>query len=447
MKKHKLTKQFDIYIGPIAESTSRTISFLLFALIVVLGLNIYLLESSPVVNAPGSTGRISSAADKFYCGLCKTESCLPSTRQGIGTCTWDCSVNGTVTQMPPYDVYLSTGDPVDPTACHSVADANLLLCSTCMAATDPNAVPTATPTPTGGATKTVSGCTFSIQTNPQASNNNTCTAGQTSLYVTCPGGNVDQQVPGTCGVQTMPSDPTLASICTQSCGNSAPTATPTPTGTAPTGTPTPTPTPTGAAPTATPTPTPTPSPTPTRIPTATPTPVGPQSNAMVSFLVKLPGIGENTPGGENNNPIQHARSFQLYFYNSSDVIVKQMEVQLTYNGSLYAGTANASSVPLGPYAVRLKSNNSLLAIIPGVITLQKDKTVSTQQITLVTGNIDDNSGYHNVLDIMDYNAMLKCYSGKCTGSEKQQADLNDDGNIDAKDVNILLRAFATRNSN
>ena len=219
----------------------------------------------------------------------------------------------------------------------------------------------------------------------------------------------------------------------------------------PTLTPTASPTPTAgdANPTNSPTPTSTPTLAPTQAPSNTPVPTAAQDygTAHVTFDVLIPGIGGDVWGGENNNPVRHARSFGIHFYNSQDNQIKQQEVTLTYNGSSYVGTATVTGIPMDSYTVRIELNNSLLKVIPGVVKLKNDTTTSTPQVTLVMGNIENSNGYHNVLDILDYNAFLKCFNGPCTGAEKQLSDLNDDDRIDVKDLNILLRGFSSRNSN
>lgn len=232
----------------------------------------------------------------------------------------------------------------------------------------------------------------------------------------------------------------------------SPSSSPTPTGdTNPTNSPTPTAT---ITPTSTPSPTLSPSPSPTSVPTieihpptTTPTASQDYGTAHVTFDVLIPGIGGNVWGGENNNPVRHARSFGIHFYNAQDNQIKQQEVTLTYNGSSYVGTATVTGIPMDSYTVRIELNNSLLKVIPGVVKINNDTTTSTPQVTLVMGNIENSNGYHNVLDILDYNAFLKCFSGPCVGAEKQLSDLNDDDRIDVRDLNILLRGFSSRNSN
>ena len=114
---------------------------------------------------------------------------------------------------------------------------------------------------------------------------------------------------------------------------------------------------------------------------------------------------------------------QHILINAQDNQIKQQEVTLTYNGSSYVGTATVTGIPMDSYTVRIELNNSLLKVIPGVVKLKNDTTTSTPQVTLVMGNIENSNGYHNVLDILDYNAFLKCFNGPCTGADKQLSDL------------------------
>lgn len=168
-------------------------------------------------------------------------------------------------------------------------------------------------------------------------------------------------------------------------------------------------------------------------------------NAAVSISVTLPGISPNTGINDNPVPLHPTRNFDVSLYNDQDELVKTETASLTFNGTSYDGIATFSDIPAGSYVVKVKSDNSLIKAIPGVKKLESDKTVTTSQIALVTGNVDDGSGSKNILDLSDYNALLSCFDNKaCDVKLKLLTDLNDDGKVDSRDFNILLRGFATR---
>ncbi len=53
------------------------------------------------------------------------------------------------------------------------------------------------------------------------------------------------------------------------------------------------------------------------------------------------------------------------------------------------------------------------------------------------------------MNILDYNLLIGCYSdllpaSHCPAAIKPLADLNDDGNVNQFDYNIILKAFLNR---
>lgn len=221
--------------------------------------------------------------------------------------------------------------------------------------------------------------------------------------------------------------------------------TPMGTGSNPTGTATPTPTRT-PTPTGSPTPTPTVTPTPSRSPSGTVTPLPTStSNMNIALDVSLPGISGNPWLGTNTTPIHQTRTFTLQLLDSTGKTVKEIDAPLTFTDGSFKGNVPVSEVPTGNYIIKVRSNNSLYKAIPGVKLLAANTTTTTPQITVVTGNINNTDASLNLLDVLDYNALLSCYNGStCDSSLKQLADLNDDGTVNSKDLNILLRGFAIR---
>lgn len=199
-------------------------------------------------------------------------------------------------------------------------------------------------------------------------------------------------------------------------------------------------------PTASPVPTASPTPIPTSTPIPTPTPTsGPSTGGSVILFATLPGIGTDVTKGENNSPIHPSRSFDVYAVNSQNQVASTTKLIMNYVNGAYTGTASFNNLPNGSYTVKMRSDNSLIKTIPGIYNLSIGDTTNTPSITLVTGDIQSGGSSTNILDIDDYNALLACYSGSnCPDSLKALSDLNDDGVVDEKDLNVLLRGFATR---
>lgn len=166
-------------------------------------------------------------------------------------------------------------------------------------------------------------------------------------------------------------------------------------------------------------------------------------DATLTFKVALPGIGTNTKLGLNNTPKRINRTFYVQFLNENNEIVQEEQVPLTYSSGVYTGELSAI-VPQGSYEIKIASDNSLFKAIPGVIAISSTKTsFNLPTVTLITGNISQANGSLNNLDIFDYNALLSCF-GNNSCKNLSLTDLNDDGIIDSRDFNILLRGFAVQ---
>lgn len=230
----------------------------------------------------------------------------------------------------------------------------------------------------------------------------------------------------------------------------ATTATPTPTNTpVPTGTPVPTPTP---KPTNTPAPTSTPIPTSTPKPTPTPVP----GDTQLAFTLFLHGLGyggdNEKPGAPGNlTPLHPQRTITVTITdtNNNPLPVKQGlitydSVQGNFTGTIDIGNA----ITNGSYNIRVKTDQFLQRLIPGIQTLTTGQVNIVPTASLVAGDIVTN----NQLDIQDYNILIGCYSSdpanhppvSCTPSQQAAADLTDDGFVNGDDYNLFLRELSTQ---
>ncbi len=226
-----------------------------------------------------------------------------------------------------------------------------------------------------------------------------------------------------------------------------PTATPTP---KPTATPTPKPT---STPTPNPTTTPTPKPTttPTPKPTAIPTP----GKTLMAMTVLQDGIGSR---GDNTNPTENSLSnkkpvhttigAETLIYTLNNSLIASGTGTLTYDsasGSYKGNVPISAGFPSGQYIVKVKSTYHLRKQVDGVQTIKEGTTNTVLPVSLVAGDIDNN----NVLNILDYNTLIGCYSDllaavSCTANQKVSSDLNDDGQVNQTDYNLFLRELSTQ---
>lgn len=197
---------------------------------------------------------------------------------------------------------------------------------------------------------------------------------------------------------------------------------------------------------------PTPTPTVTPIPTATPTP----SNTTLNMTVYLDGIGNR---GDNTNPTASSLSNKnpqhktinadISIFTTNNSLIASGTASLTYNQTVgaYSGDVPISTgFPTGYYIMKVRTNTHLTKQIEQIqkITAGTDNIITP--VALVAGDIDNN----NVLNILDYNLLLNCYSDLTAAvdcpslSSKDNADLNDDGKVNQDDYNLFLRELSTQ---
>jgi Mg-chelatase subunit ChlD len=232
-------------------------------------------------------------------------------------------------------------------------------------------------------------------------------------------------------------------------GNIMVPPTPTPT---PTAVPTPTPKPTATPePTATPVPTATPAPTATPMPTAVPTP-GQTSMNLTVYLDGIGDRGDNTnptaDSDSNKTPVHQTINADISIYTTSNYLIASGPGTLTYNSTNGNYTGNvpiSSGFPSGQYVIYVKTDYHLRKQVAGVQTIVSGADNAITPVALVAGDILN----ENVLNILDYNILIGCYSDleaavSCTPAQQVASDLNDDGAVNEIDYNLFLRELSTQ---
>jgi len=199
------------------------------------------------------------------------------------------------------------------------------------------------------------------------------------------------------------------------------------------------------SPTPTNTPTPTPTNTPTPLPTATPTPV-PTTKFSVDLL--LHGLGKagdsaNPGNGGNANLLHTQRSVSIDVFNSQNQLLLSKQGTVTFNptsGSFIGTIDMGTTLTSGLSTVKIKTNQFLKALVPGIQTITVNVTNKLPQTTLISGDINND----NVVNIADYNILIGCYSDflppvACSTGNAAMADLTDDGSVNQFDYNLFLR--------
>lgn len=208
-------------------------------------------------------------------------------------------------------------------------------------------------------------------------------------------------------------------------------------------------------PTKTPTPVYQPTATPGYQPTATPYPVATlaQGQTGVSLTLALHGLGKggdnaNPNGSGTANPLRPQRNVTLDVFNASNAIVKTVQGTVAFDSAsgLFKGTINlGSDLSSGTYTMRVKTDQFLRSLVPGIQNLTSGQTADAPKTAMVNGDINND----NTVNILDYNILTGCYSDlnaavNCAAGDKAKADITDDGSVNFFDYNLFLRELSNR---
>lgn len=204
-----------------------------------------------------------------------------------------------------------------------------------------------------------------------------------------------------------------------------------------------------------------PSPSPSPLPTVTGTALG--------FTVLLDGVGAagdnpNPTGNSlsNKNPLHPQRKLSIQVFDTSNNLVASTSAPIAYNstaGNFTGQAALPSSVTSGSYYVKIQADRYLRKLVPGIAQVTTNKLTQLPSVRLVSGDTNTD----NVLNVLDYNALLDCGYGEINPSPiadqaslfnsqecqvhqpAQDVDLNDDGIVNSTDYNLFLRELSVQN--
>lgn len=197
---------------------------------------------------------------------------------------------------------------------------------------------------------------------------------------------------------------------------------------------------------------------------------GPQGpGTKLSFIVLLDGIGVagDTPNPTANNlsnktPQHPERDLQAFVYNANNDLVTEGTGTIIYqknneeedlNGKFIGTVVLKDTLEDGKYTIKAKSDRYLRRAFAGTITVVGNKINILPELILVAGDTNGD----NILNIIDYNALLACgygalnplpltnsnapyNSNSCKTHEPRiNVDIDDNGIINAFDYNLFLR--------
>jgi hypothetical protein len=211
---------------------------------------------------------------------------------------------------------------------------------------------------------------------------------------------------------------------------------------------TPTPTPTTGPATLTSTPTAT-QPTSTPIPTPTVVPGGTNLN----FALALHGLGKggdsaNPNGTGNTSPVRPQRTVAVDVYDANNALIKSTQGTVSYDnasGQFKGLISLGTGINSGAYTLRIKTNQFLRTLVPGIQSLSSGNTFDVPLTAMVSGDINND----NTINILDYNILMGCYSDlspavSCAAGDNLRADITDDSAVNQFDYNLFLRELANR---
>jgi hypothetical protein len=198
------------------------------------------------------------------------------------------------------------------------------------------------------------------------------------------------------------------------------------------------------------------------------TPTGSASGTIISFNLLLHGIGSagdnaNPTGNSlsNKTPLHADRNIDVLVYDNTNQLVSSKSGTISYasaSGTFTGKVDLGASFPTGNYNVKIKTNRYLRKLIPGIVNIVNLKDNPIPQTFLVAGDTNDD----NILNVLDYNALLDCGYGALDPLPMGDAgsifktqvcqvhtpvaniDVDDNGIVNSPDYNIFLRELSVQ---
>lgn len=209
------------------------------------------------------------------------------------------------------------------------------------------------------------------------------------------------------------------------------------------------------------------SPTISAAPTTLPIPT--ITGTALDFTLFMHGIGAagdnpNPTGNSlsNKNPLHPQRNLSIQVFNTSNQIVASSSSPVTFDatsGTFIGAVGLPSSVKSGNYSVKVQTDSYLRRLVPGIQQVVAGQETMVAPVQMIAGDTNTD----NVLNVLDYNALLDCGYGELDPlpmndpnavfnssdcqihTPAQDVDVNDDGVINSTDYNLFLRELSVQN--
>lgn len=192
------------------------------------------------------------------------------------------------------------------------------------------------------------------------------------------------------------------------------------------------------------------------------------NETTLSFTALLHGIGAagdspNPTGNSlsNKNPKHQQKNIYVEIFDANAQLVTSKTGTITYdaqNGNFKGTVGLGTNFASGPYSVKVKSDQYLRRLVPGIQTITSGQNNAIPVVQMVAGDTNGD----NTLDILDYSALLDCGYGdinpllmtNSSSTFKQlvcqihspaaNIDLDDNGIINSFDYNLFLRELSVQ---
>jgi hypothetical protein len=208
---------------------------------------------------------------------------------------------------------------------------------------------------------------------------------------------------------------------------------------------------------------------PTNGPSPTTLPIPTITGTALNFQLLLHGVGAagdnpNPTGNSlsNKNPLHPQRDLHIEVFDTNNSLVASSSSPVTYNNTdgMFEGAVGLpNTVTTGNYSVKIQTDRYLRKLVPGIQQVVAGAQVSVAPVQMIAGDTNND----NVLNVLDYNALLDCGYGQLNPlpmndpnsafnsancqihAPAQDVDLNDDGIINSTDYNLFLRELSVQN--
>lgn len=180
-------------------------------------------------------------------------------------------------------------------------------------------------------------------------------------------------------------------------------------------------------------------------------PTGSSSGTIVVMDLALHGLGKTgdsvNDSPTNTNPLHTDRTIFVELFDSQNQFVSSKSATVTYasDSGRFKGTIDFGNLASGGYTIKVKTNQFLKNLVPGIQMVQSGSSSALPVTPLIVGDVNND----NVINILDFNVIDGCFSDllpahNCTDDLKADADITDDGKVNQFDYNLFIREISAQ---